>query len=696
MRPPRERRRILAAELSDLEALARASTGPHGKIKAVLQGTSGCPDFFLTSCSSRLIAYRRSLAIQPEVQVILDLAARQHYAYGDGGLRALCLAASLVRAAIEEERGQSLSNVCAAFSAASSWVVQWLRDECSGARAAGVAMPLRWSEPSGPLAFIRSVLCAKPLIARGCQKAHSGGIGGDRGNSGGEGTIALLANLTLQAFLASLSEEDRDGCSTKYLASHVRYLPVLGRPFSASVVLPGTIVVDLPDYGRQAIAAPLRKHRRRRMRRKQPLAASLPCSCAPSAVITVALFEVSLQPPADTTVNRPHMPVQGRQAMTRTASGRKPKSPCTIDEGGGGVVGASTSNLEAIQSAPPPNAKASELTVLRYILNELLEHRTGLVASQRLIHPWLVRRLAAAGVVVLQRLSSRHIAAVQRLTGAEVLSDGWGRFATAAARAVGSRSGDGGVGGAGSPVCTAFLGVLHHPRPLSAAFRGRRGGGGAGVERLVLRAPSETAVGALVAELRKGHRCGRGSGEGSTGRGIPRKGGDDGFEGFRRGVLARRAAVATFLLAGPDQQALEELHCAVKGAVIGLNHALTQPYVLRGAGRWEALAAAVVRQRAQQICAPRPSQNGRETRCASAPRGAGSRAVAERPPSDFLRGLHLFAGCLERSATPPLKAAPGAASAHSPVIVDGAVAALATIELSTDAAICATRLLGSI
>jgi len=80
--------------------------------------------------------------------------------------------------------------------------------------------------------------------------------------------------------------------------------------------------------------------------------------------------------------------------------------------------------------APQPSGSSAdgvledgEKHMLERVLGTLVKLRVGVVASQKLVHPWLREALGRSGIVVLERLSILHISSVQQLSGALPLSD---------------------------------------------------------------------------------------------------------------------------------------------------------------------------------------------------------------------------------------------------------------------------------
>lgn len=98
----------------------------------------------------------------------------------------------------------------------------------------------------------------------------------------------------------------------------------------------------------------------------------------------VALFDVSLRAP---------------EAEVNVVS--------TTGTGGAGEGGDSTKASESADVVW--GTGAVEVAQLERLGRQLVRHNVGLVACQRLIHPWLKRFLLSRGIIPLERLSIRHI-----------------------------------------------------------------------------------------------------------------------------------------------------------------------------------------------------------------------------------------------------------------------------------------------
>jgi chaperonin GroEL (HSP60 family) len=172
--------------------------------------------------------------------------------------------------------------------------------------------------------------------------------------------LHLLAAIVLEAFTSSIHEAQ--GGSLK---SNVRFLPLLGPMPSESFALPRTVVLDLP------------------LTPNSPM-------CLKGGVV-VALFDISVQLP-------------------KTSFTLQANTSLEINEAG---AAAATSEW---------SAREVEEGVLLELADRLVELGVGLVASQKLLHPVLQASLVRRGVMVVERLSIRHIAAVQAVSGARTMS----------------------------------------------------------------------------------------------------------------------------------------------------------------------------------------------------------------------------------------------------------------------------------
>ena len=68
------------------------------------------------------------------------------------------------------------------------------------------------------------------------------------------------------------------------------------------------------------------------------------------------------------------------------------------------------------------------LTSMMRMVDGLIEHGVKLIACQKVIHPTLQRYITRKSLYVIERLSICHIEAVQKLTGAKLLSTFQGKM----------------------------------------------------------------------------------------------------------------------------------------------------------------------------------------------------------------------------------------------------------------------------
>lgn len=284
--------------------------------------------------------------------------------------------------------------------------------------------------------------------------------------------LSILSSVVLRAFLSVAAPTDRTSSGAapqRDPTSLIKFTRVTARSMADCDALPHCVVLDtpLPPDVRTGFT-------------QGPLA--------------VALFDVSLCL---------EQTVVGEVAVLSTA-------------GVGGVPRASTWT--------PASMEQDRLAVLAA---ELVGHGVGLLASQRLIHPWLKQRLGALGVLVLERLSLHHIGAVQALTGAVTLS-AWDR-----------------------PVARECLGwvakaecvILHGQRVLFLT-----GASGASVHTACV--PGELEV-------------------------------DERLEAVKAVAHARSQPMCTVVLCAPTAHALEELELAVVVRVVSGGHPSRQLFLIR-------------------------------------------------------------------------------------------------------------------
>ena len=172
----------------------------------------------------------------------------------------------------------------------------------------------------------------------------------------------LLSTLVLQSFLAALPEN----MSTAEIAQTIRVQGLIGRPVSDSRMDSCAVYIDTS------------------------LPASMPSGTASARLRGVVLYECSL-------------------CLT------EPSVAFTSETATGADGAASLWSVGSVEE----KAMAELGAALRGL-------GVGVVATQKLMHPSLERVLLDAGILPLQRLSIRHVAAVQAVTGAAVLSS-WQR-----------------------------------------------------------------------------------------------------------------------------------------------------------------------------------------------------------------------------------------------------------------------------
>ncbi len=176
--------------------------------------------------------------------------------------------------------------------------------------------------------------------------------------------LAILSSVVLRAFLAVTTDAVPASpgavAAARDPASLLRFFRVASRDVSCVDALPHSVVLDTP----------LPSHVR-------PGFKCGPCS--------VALFDVSLR----------------------------------LEQDGIGDVEVGAC---ALGQAPGWSPAAVERERLTALAGTLVERGVGILACQRVVHPWLKSELADRGVLVLERLSLNYVGAVQAVTGAVVLS----------------------------------------------------------------------------------------------------------------------------------------------------------------------------------------------------------------------------------------------------------------------------------
>ena len=333
--------------------------GPLGRPRWV--GAAG----ELSSASARVLpALARAAPRAPLGRLLLELIAAQARVHGDHGLWAAMLAARLVHGALE--RGVPARALAAASGPALRWCRQAVQPPCAVARAA------RLDDLATLLAVARSALAPK--------------CGAAAALSSGE--LERLALVCVQALLGGLSL----GCGADAVTDagpdgdrgaplNVRYFQVLGRPPAESHVLKQELVLDLPLA--PELAAWAERH----------FAAARPGE--PDEPWPVLLLDASLV-------------LDGRDAAAGLDVA--PESGAGADPGADPGADARWTLREAQEAWLLPLGEAVVASGVRVVL------------AQRLVHGWLKRWLLLRGVLSVERVSALHLAAVQTLTGARVLS----------------------------------------------------------------------------------------------------------------------------------------------------------------------------------------------------------------------------------------------------------------------------------
>ncbi|CAM9815745.1 unnamed protein product, partial [Laminaria digitata] len=233
------------------------------------------------------------------------------------------------------------------------------------------------------------------------------------------------------------------------------------------------------------------------------------CWAAQNRPVSVALFEASLQMETRDPFDPDH------------DSGLRAEFSSDANNGGSQDFGHSDSDSEW-------TAGGRELQELEAFARALVDVGAGIVACQRVIHPYLKKRLAENGVVALERLSALNITSFQSVTGA---------------RLIGSWLGP-------EPIRRADLGAAGlltvrrlHGRPF-----------------LEVGSASRAALTSLRSSIDVS------------------------------AVRKRRRPVSTLVLCAPDRPALDELQVTTDGLMLVLTQtALEGGVALAGAGCWEVM-----------------------------------------------------------------------------------------------------------
>jgi hypothetical protein len=382
-----------------------------------------------------------------------------------------------------------------------------------------------------------------------------------------------------------------------------------------------------------------------------------------------------------------------------------------------------------------------ERETLGKVRDALMARRVGLVGCQKVVHPWLQRELEKRGVVVLSRLSLKHMHAVRRLSGALPLSDVTALAAATAAAVVveggagvAARNEEGGQRAQRQgPVATTMdsLGVLKRPRLRTVGCR----------TYVVLEAVSDKRLEAFSGKLflGGGSSCRDSGSSSSNGGGGSTGGGIDGSSQataiaaaaaaaaaareFSQRVSSRRAPLATLLLCAPDEEASEECKAVLEGALVALSLALPgtpsgTPAVLAGGGRWEAAALEVLKAKILDFMAGSSADTAYQHPSAEPSKVGDSShpALFQEKRRRLQTPLGLFVQCFEDAArvrcgsrawaqattgalrSPPSPAASGSgvcfseAPSDSVGPVESFTAAVCALERSVEAANCAMRL----
>ena len=547
-----------------LEQLALSSYGPGARFKAVVASDDGSGDTVVTTSAQRLFSLASlQLGDHPAARVLVDLVASQARACGDAGLFAIGFSARLVQL----HHNDALSTVprhtvLRGLELALRWALQYARGE-------GCTANICWAELDGVRAVVRTVLGSKPVTR----------LRGRR--------LDFATALVLEAFLCSLpglndgGEEGKSECGAEGSAAAVRITTSVGRDVLQSCVLRDAVLLParaIPHAVRQLL---------------------------PMRGVRVALFDVSLMPPTCASVLQPSHEPPANMSTPLPAPAPVPSRTTPASKelthdalAGGAQPLGNDASAASPQPLPPPKASSQSWSVasteeawLTAMKDELVRSGARVVASQRLVHPTLKASLGRRGVLVLERLSLRHIAAVQAVTGAQLIHtlglSSWQGTDTGAGAIAGAASGAA-VQRQGGWLDSSALGMLGSITSWSEA----------GTLFLRLQASEGQPLGENDSD--EYSSCSDDEGDGER-QGHCACDGGDAFSACDGVWRERRRPVVTLLLCAPDELAVDETKVAVESALRVLKRLLSDPTVFPGAGCIEAHLACALRARARGL-----------------------------------------------------------------------------------------------
>jgi len=391
-------------------------------------------------------------------------------------------------------------------------------------------------------------------------------------------------------------------------ASSIVYRHAPGLPVDATLVLENALAMDIPVPAALLDAATRGRDRDRGVEADRGKGTT-PGGNVATTRLVVAIFECSLELP---------------------------------DEAAGADA------FDVHVASEPDSVRAAEQAHLDRVAALCRRSGVTLLACQRRTHPYLVRALAASGILCLPRLSIRYCGALQRLSGA---------------RQIVALPGALGAADVLSPDCLGYLGAVE-----CRTIHGRR--------YVVATGGSDDDDD----DSRGDDQC-----SAATGRGT---------------ALARRVPVTTMVIAAPCERLCEALERAVddtKRALLALlaaaSSATEGARIVPAGGRWQRVVAA----RLQQVLlvGPPEKEGSRRTKAAASTAAAAAGTVVVAGGDDVVKVVQLFIDALRQcgDVCAHAKVSAGTNSTDDDDDDDGGgweplVSATGTLELAVEAATC--------
>jgi hypothetical protein len=417
-----------------------------------------------------------------------------------------------------------------------------------------------------------------------------------------------VAVSLLTALLASL---DAGGGGGAAAAANIVYRHAPGLPVDATLVLENALAMDIPVPAALLDAATRGRDRDRGVEADSGKGATSGGNAGPHVATTrlvVAIFECSLELP---------------------------------DEAAGADA------FDVHVASEPDSVRAAEQAHLDRVAALCRRSGVTLLACQRRAHPYLVRALAASGILCLPRLSIRYCGALQRLSGA---------------RQIVALPGALGAADVLSPDCLGYLGAVE-----CRTIHGRR--------YVVATGGSDDDD-----DSSGDDQC-----SAATGRAT---------------ALARRVPVTTMVIAAPCERLCEALERAVddtKRALLALlaaaSSATEGARIVPAGGRWQRVVAA----RLQQVLlvGPPEKEGSRRTKAAASTAAAAAGTVVVAGGDDVVKVVQLFIDALRQCGDVCARAKVSAGTNSTDDDDDDGgggweplVSATGTLELAVEAATC--------